>query len=517
MYRTMAAVLLCAFAASAGAEEAGQPSPPAAYNPAPWIADLAQIERVLAEQAPNLEWSIQERGLDLPGLAKQTEDGLYAVTSDRDAREVLRNFLSQLGDGHISLDWADERQDDVPVWGTASICKSLGYRDEERAPGLPFDRAGGRAIATPDSETFPIHVLDLPGGKLGVLRIPSFHEWGYYRYCPQAVAIVGLPEDGECTEDCGAEIGRKSAELLTQAVARQIAALKGQGISALAVDITQNGGGSLWLDPVARMLTGVKLKAPQLAFTRTPAWREALGTNLQAVEADLANPIVGLGYRTVLTEAQAKLKQALAEANVACDRMALWQGKAPGCSLIPPTRLFATGVFDYAEPGEFTLLRSAPALFYSALYSYDEGLWQGPLYVVLDEGSASAAEHFATLLKDNGAATLVGEPTFGAGCGWMASGDVPVTLAKTGGQLHVPDCIWYRKNGTNEVAGVEPDILIPWRYYDNGVQKARRAVTALSQLKFGAPVAPASPPTADIGGGKTAPGEPVPAAPPKGG
>ena len=57
------------------------------------------------------------------------------------------------------------------------------------------------------------------------------------------------------------------------------------------------------------------------------------------------------------------------------------------------------GVFDYAEPGEFTLLRSAPALFYSALYSYDEGLWQGPLYVVLDEGSASAAEHFATLLN----------------------------------------------------------------------------------------------------------------------
>ena len=47
-------------------------------------------------------------------------------------------------------------------------------------------------------------------------------------------------------------------------------------LHALAVDITQNGGGSLWLDPVARMLTGVKLKAPQLALTRTPAWRARL-------------------------------------------------------------------------------------------------------------------------------------------------------------------------------------------------------------------------------------------------
>ncbi|MCC6919139.1 MAG: hypothetical protein IT548_08030 [Alphaproteobacteria bacterium] len=517
MLRTLAVALLCAFAAAAGAEEAGQPPAETGYSAAPWIADLAQAERVLADQAPNLEWSIKERGLDLPELARQAEDGLYAARSDGEAREVLRNFLNQLGDGHISLDWPDERQVEEQVWGTASICKSLGYRDEERAPGLPFDKAGGRAIATPDSEIFPIHVLDLPGGRLGVLRIPSFHEWGYYRYCPQAVAIVGLPDDGECAEDCGGQIGRKSAELLTEAVARQIEVLKGQGISALAVDITQNGGGSLWLDPVARMLTGVKLKAPQLALTRTPAWRAALQTNLNAVEADLANPILGLGYRTVLTEAQAKLKQALAEANISCDRMALWQGKTPGCSLIPPTRLFATGVLDYAEPGAFTLLRSASALFYSALYSYDEGLWQGPLYVMLDEGSASAAEHFATLLKDNGAATLIGEPTFGAGCGWMASGDMPVTLARTGGQLHVPDCVWYRKDGTNEVAGVEPDILIPWRYYDNGVQKARRAVTALSQLKFGAPTAPAGAPTADVGGGKTTPAQPAPAAPPKGG
>lgn len=506
MFRRLA-VLACVFTLSAmAADSPGQPAP---YDPADWIADLNQIKQTLAEQAPNLEWSIEERGLDLPELARQTEDALYAAKSDTVAREALREFLNQLGDGHISLEWPDEEDRQGDSWGTASICKSLGYTDEQQNPGLPFDKVGGRAISTPDSAVFPIYVLDLPGGRLGVLRIPSFHEWGYYRFCPQAVAEIGVPDDGECAEDCGAAIGRKAADLLTQAVANQIEALKKEGVTALAVDITQNGGGSLWLDPVARMLTPVKLKTSRLAFTRTQQWRDALAANLQAVEADLANPIVGLGYRTVLTQAQTKLTAALADAKQSCDRTAIWAGKHPNCSLVAPTQLYASGVVDYAEPGEYTLLRSAGALFFSSLYDYDEGLWRGPLYVMLDEGSASAAEHFATLLKDNGAATLIGEPSFGAGCGWMAAGDQPYRLARTGADLHVPDCIWLRKDGTNEVAGVEPDIMIPWRYYDNGVQKARRAMAALGTLSLGGAAAqPATPPTADAGKGKAPPAVP---------
>lgn len=39
----------------------------------------------------------------------------------------------------------------------------------------------------------------------------------------------------------------------------------------------------------------------------------------------------------------------------------------------------------------------------------------GPLFVVIDEGTASAAEMFASLLQTNGAATLVGGRTYGAG------------------------------------------------------------------------------------------------------
>lgn len=483
---TVASLALVGPAASQSAES---------YSAGRWVADLAEIKQILADRGPNLDWSVAERGLDLKQVADETEAQLRAAQSDNEARQIVRDFLARMGDGHISIQYPDEKlADDGTGWGTASICKGLGYEQETKPDGLPFHRVGGRKLETSDSQVFPISVVDLPGGRLGVLRIPSFYEWGYYDYCPKAVEEIGLPVDGECNEECGAQIGQRTAELLTEAVARQIENLKAEGVSAIAVDITQNGGGSLWLDPIARMLTPIKLKAPRLTVTRTPSWRASLQANLAAVDADLANPITAIGYRDILTQARQTLTAALAEADKSCDRSGIWQGKPVGCSLLVPDFLYATGVLDYAAPGEFRLLHSSSALFFSTQYAYREGLWSGPLYVFMDEGSASAAEHFATLLKDNGAAVLIGEPTFGAGCGWMSNGDAAVTLTQTRAELHVPDCVWTRHSGVNEVAGIEPDLLVNWRFYDNPFQKARRLMTVLQGVTFAKPPLAVTPP-----------------------
>jgi len=81
---------------------------------------------------------------------------------------------------------------------------------------------------------------------------------------------------------------------------------------------------------------------------------------------------------------------------------------------------------------------------------------------------------------------LIGEPTFGAGCGWMSAGDTPVVLNETRAELHVPDCVWTNAAGENEVGGVEPDITVPWRFYDNAFQKGRRVMAVLKALDFAA-------------------------------
>ncbi len=78
-----------------------------------------------------------------------------------------------------------------------------------------------------------------------------------------------------------------------------------------------------------------------------------------------------------------------------------------------------------------------------------EGL---PTTVLLNAGSASASEIVAGALKDNKAATLVGEKSYGKG---VVQGVQPLG---DGGQLKVTVARWYRPNGQNiDKKGIEAD------------------------------------------------------------
>ncbi len=85
------------------------------------------------------------------------------------------------------------------------------------------------------------------------------------------------------------------------------------------------------------------------------------------------------------------------------------------------------------------------------------------------------------MLQDNWAATVVGIPTAGAGCGYT-NGGIPVRLKMTGARVKVPDCVQFRRDMSNMVEGVTPDVLVPWRSYDAPSQRAARAETALGRV-----------------------------------
>jgi C-terminal processing protease CtpA/Prc len=123
---------------------------------------------------------------------------------------------------------------------------------------------------------------------------------------------------------------------------------------------------------------------------------------------------------------------------------------------------------------------SSRFLFYPSRYAYREGVYSGQLIVLVDQGTWSSAEYFAAMLGDNNAATIIGEPTGGAGCGYT-SGGIQTFLKNSRARVKIPDCVRLRADGTNEVAGITPEVLIPWRPNDSRYQRVKRVFDALSE------------------------------------
>jgi C-terminal processing protease CtpA/Prc len=145
--------------------------------------------------------------------------------------------------------------------------------------------------------------------------------------------------------------------------------------------------------------------------------------------------------------------------------------------------LFWGGVLPYAKPGSFASLESKTTLFEPLRYEYTENSDRLPLLVAVDRHSWSSAERFAALLQDNGAATIVGELTGGAGCGYTGRG-IPTTLAHSGAQVKMPDCVGFRRDGSNANDGVTPDVLVPWAARDTPYTKANKLLLYLGKMTF---------------------------------
>ena len=92
----------------------------------------------------------------------------------------------------------------------------------------------------------------------------------------------------------------------------------------------------------------------------------------------------------------------------------------------------------------------------STEYATDNNLLHGlPTVVLIDGGSASASEITAGALHDNGAATLVGDTSFGKGS------VQEVQNLSGGGELKVTIAHWYTPDGKNiNKQGIKPDVQV---------------------------------------------------------
>lgn len=88
-------------------------------------------------------------------------------------------------------------------------------------------------------------------------------------------------------------------------------------------------------------------------------------------------------------------------------------------------------------------------------YTSDEASWNKPIVVLVNGGSASASEIVAGALKDNKAATLVGEKTYGKG---VVQTLVPLPV---GGGIKLTTSEYFTPSGVSiQDKGIEPDVKV---------------------------------------------------------
>lgn len=108
-------------------------------------------------------------------------------------------------------------------------------------------------------------------------------------------------------------------------------------------------------------------------------------------------------------------------------------------------------------------------------YSSDKYEVTIPIVILLDKNSASASEVFAGCLKDYGAATIVGETSFGKGIVQT------VFTLNDGSRIKLTTASYYSPNGTNiHGVGIKPDIEVtedPETEEDEQLTAAIKALT----------------------------------------
>lgn len=91
-------------------------------------------------------------------------------------------------------------------------------------------------------------------------------------------------------------------------------------------------------------------------------------------------------------------------------------------------------------------------------------IWNGPLGVLINRGSASASEIFAAAIQDYGRGVIIGEPSFGKGTVQTVINldEVAQNPEPKYGELKLTIAQFFRVNGgTTQLRGVTPDISLP--------------------------------------------------------
>lgn len=437
-----------------------------AWNPAPWLADLSQMRVLIDRDYPNLDWLTGQREVVLDRWFDRAADTIRQGRDDGDARRALDGLIARFGDGHMALRWprsssssGDEKAAPVPPPTPAAFCAGRGYDAGQVAPGTASTLPDYRGID--GGGPFAAGMMSADNRRIGVIRLGIFSPTGYPALCEQALIDTKTSIGKPCDDACDDRLLTQAFALMTLGLMQTVERLRGEGAQILLIDLTRNGGGTEWAEAAARIVSPVPILSEPTYVMRGEAW--VTRWNSLAEKLRKAAEKATVADRSILIDYAAR-------ADV------LSNGAKPCTGGQPCPRLvsagFSSGLVAQLPAGSLHGRDWAANVFSPAQFPYRDHVWHGPAIILVDSETWSAAEQFAALMQDNGAGIVMGTRTGGAGCGHMY-GNNPVTLSHSGAKLEIPNCARFRRDGTNEVGGIVPDVPTGVRWNDGPAYAGR--------------------------------------------
>ena len=454
-----------ALAAFAAAVAAAAPALAAPFDASRWLADLEQTRQAFQEKYANLDWLQTEREVDVDKLFDDLGKRLKRARSEAQAMSVFNRLVSKVGDGHVDIRWPEPKAPASTSTAAAAapdLCKTIGYDQRQNTPGTAYGLAGYAELPS-DGNPFEAGTVAVGDRKLGVLRIGVFQPQGFPDLCRDAVQALKIPAGKPCDDECQNKIVTFAYRRLTEALEQRVRQLEAAGATTLLVDITDNGGGSEWAEAAARIFSPKQLVSERRGFVRGEHWAKQW-RDLSAQLREFAKGAPRTDEQRLLAWA-AESDSALKEAQTPCP------ATSTGCSRLA-TAGYSTGLVGSAPASALQDKEWGVLVFSPSQFPYHDGVWAGPLIVLTDQETWSAAEEFAAVLQDNRAAVVLGARTGGAGCGHTWGG-TPTKLENSGAVLELPDCVRFRADRSNEVRGILPDVPVALRANDGLRLRAR--------------------------------------------
>ena len=463
-----AAVLLCFFAIFIfHVAEAAD------FDRKAWQEDYAYLKTALQQNYANLAWfGSPQGGVDLPALDLSTQKELAQAETDKDARAAILAFVAGFHDGHFSRLASIRPGDPVtanaapPTPGNVDAvadCTAVGYAAITTAQfSLPLESLSGFRLETDEGpQVFRAGVFtNAQGSRLGVVRIQKFDPHDYPSLCVRVWTAIKQSGKLVDTSALRQRIRTKWFEVL----AAQLRRFQSEHVNAVIVDVGDNSGGGDEGDWTPRLFSDHPVHSARLLMAATPAasayFDEQLSDLHKAVDGRAnSNPELVSAAKSAVSEFE---KRKAAIGSMICDMSWVWHDRRPwnpsGCSRLTEAG-FASGAVNYMAAGAASDHDLASAVYWPSNVDLYRGVWSGPVYVLTDAKTYSAAEMFAAVMHDNGIAKLVGSRTGGDGCGFMHN-DPPTVLPHSQLRFRVPDCVRLRADGTDEVAGIQPDLAV---------------------------------------------------------